>query len=119
MSIQATLVNLMLRFSVKPSLMKKLDVEAFRKVLNDSIRLQAPLPEDVQIDSLSLGGVLTERLSAQTARTAAAILYIHGGAWSSGSPQSHRPITSRLANQTGVAVYAIDYRLSPHHPYPA
>ncbi len=64
-------------------------------------------------------GVLTERLSAQTARTAAAILYIHGGAWSSGSPQSHRPITWRLAKQTGVAVYAIDYRLAPEHRYPA
>src|SRR5260370_34792595 len=102
MSIQATLVNFMLRFTVKPSLMKKLDVEAFCKVLNDSIRLQAPLPGGVQIDLLSLGGALTKRLAAQPARTAPALLYIHAGARSPRPPQQHRPTTSRRPTPTRV-----------------
>lgn len=41
------------------------------------------------------------------------VLYIHGGAWAAGSPRSHRAITDRLAQVTGAAVFAVDYRLMP------
>ncbi len=43
-------------------------------------------------------------------------LYIHGGAFMMGSPQSHRTLTSRFSEMTGGAVLAIDYRLMPEHP---
>lgn len=44
------------------------------------------------------------------------ILYLHGGAFTVGSPVSHRPITSNLAKRTGCAVFAPDYRLMPENP---
>ncbi|MEM6773269.1 MAG: alpha/beta hydrolase [Pseudomonadota bacterium] len=44
------------------------------------------------------------------------LLYIHGGAFFSGSPRSHRRITDRLARLTGCAVFAVDYRLMPENP---
>lgn len=44
------------------------------------------------------------------------LLYLHGGAFTVGSPVSHRPITSNLAKRTGCAVFAPDYRLMPEHP---
>lgn len=43
------------------------------------------------------------------------ILYLHGGAFTVGSPVSHRPITSNLAKRTGCAVFAPDYRLMPEN----
>jgi acetyl esterase/lipase len=43
------------------------------------------------------------------------MLYIHGGAFCSGSPLSHRTLTNRLSEVTGCAVLAIDYRLFPEH----
>jgi len=43
------------------------------------------------------------------------LLYIHGGAFTMGSPKSHRVITSKFARMTGMAVLAIDYRLMPEH----
>lgn len=43
------------------------------------------------------------------------ILYMHGGAFTVGSPVSHRPVTSNLAKRTGCAVFAPDYRLMPEH----
>jgi len=43
------------------------------------------------------------------------LLYLHGGGFIAGSPQSHRTITSRLAAQAGAAVLAVDYRLMPEH----
>jgi acetyl esterase/lipase len=43
-------------------------------------------------------------------------LFIHGGAFYAGSPQSHRTLSSRFAELTGGAVLAVDYRLMPEHP---
>ena len=43
-------------------------------------------------------------------------LYIHGGAYTAGSPRSHRSITAKFAQITGGAVLSIDYRLMPEHP---
>jgi acetyl esterase/lipase len=45
------------------------------------------------------------------------VLYIHGGAWAAGSPRSHRAITDRLAQVTGAAVFAVDYRLMPENRF--
>ena len=47
------------------------------------------------------------------------VLYIHGGAWAAGSPRSHRAITYRLAQITGAAVFAVDYRLMPENRFMA
>lgn len=47
------------------------------------------------------------------------MLYLHGGGYIAGNPQTHRAITARLAHRLGVAVFALDYRLAPEHPYPA
>ena len=43
------------------------------------------------------------------------ILYLHGGAHTVGSALSHRPIITNLANRTGCAVFAPNYRLLPEH----
>lgn len=48
-----------------------------------------------------------------------AILYLHGGGYVVCSPRTHRPITSRLAHDTGLPVLAPRYRLAPEHPFPA
>ncbi|TDD82863.1 alpha/beta hydrolase [Actinomadura darangshiensis] len=48
-----------------------------------------------------------------------AILYLHGGGYVVCSPRTHRPITSRLALDTGLPVLALRYRLAPEHPFPA
>jgi len=43
------------------------------------------------------------------------VLYIHGGAYMVGSPQSHRLITSRMSAHTNAAVLVVDYRLMPEN----
>ncbi|KAB2363340.1 alpha/beta hydrolase [Actinomadura montaniterrae] len=48
-----------------------------------------------------------------------AILYLHGGGYVVCSPRTHRPITSRLALDTGLPVLVPRYRLAPEHPFPA
>ncbi|HUO40228.1 MAG TPA: alpha/beta hydrolase [Mycobacterium sp.] len=58
-------------------------------------------------------------VSPQVADPTASIVYLHGGAYVSGSPRSYRRLVSHLAAITGRRVYAVDYRLAPEHPYPA
>ncbi len=47
------------------------------------------------------------------------ILYLHGGGFVLGSLPSHRDLVTRLSAATGMAVFFVNYRLAPEHPYPA
>ena len=52
-------------------------------------------------------------------RDDAVILYIHGSAYAICSARTHRGITSRLSQDTGLPVFACDYRLAPNHQFPS
>jgi acetyl esterase/lipase len=77
------------------------------------------VPAHMNLETIVLGGVEAERLTPPDAGFGRALLYIHGGGFVGGSPRTHRALTWRLAEKTGAAVYAIDYRLAPEHPFPA
>jgi acetyl esterase len=57
--------------------------------------------------------------AAATAPAQPAMIYLHGGAWSRGSPETHWDITAALAARTGRAVFSVDYAKAPEHPFPA
>ncbi len=48
-----------------------------------------------------------------------AILFCHGGGYTSGTLGYSRLFASRLANATGYQVLCFEYRLAPENPYPA
>jgi monoterpene epsilon-lactone hydrolase len=69
-----------------------------------------------------IGAIRGEVVSQRSGGHAAAdrvVLYLHGGAYCVGSPQTHRAITGRLAMNADAHVFALDYRLAPEHPFPA
>lgn len=66
-----------------------------------------------------LGGVPTEWVANPAAGADGFVLYLHGGGFVTGSPRTHRGLTSRLARDAKVCVAVPDYRLSPEHPHPA
>lgn len=65
--------------------------------------------------ALEVGGRPAEWVLAPGADPDRRVLYIHGGAFIAGSPNSHRTITSRWSELASAAVLAIDYRLMPEH----
>ncbi|KAJ3051520.1 hypothetical protein HK097_007456 [Rhizophlyctis rosea] len=46
------------------------------------------------------------------------VLYIHGGAYWTLSPATHRNLTQRIAIDCNASVLSIAYRLAPEHPFP-
>jgi acetyl esterase/lipase len=48
-----------------------------------------------------------------------AILYIHGGGFYVGSIETEHGGSARLAQELGVVVVSVEYRLAPEHPFPA
>ena len=47
------------------------------------------------------------------------LLYLHGGGFVVGGIDTCEGMCRRIAQQSGAAVVAIDYRLAPEHPFPA
>lgn len=52
-------------------------------------------------------------------KTAATILYFHGGSYYLMDPSSNRPLMSRYASLSGGRVFSVRYRLAPQNPFPA
>lgn len=51
--------------------------------------------------------------------TSRALLFLHGGAYVTGSLESHREQCARTALAISAPVLALDYRLAPEHSFPA
>jgi len=47
------------------------------------------------------------------------LMYIHGGGFTLGSPQTHAALAAHLARASGLVTVLPRYRLAPEHPYPA
>ena len=48
-----------------------------------------------------------------------AILYCHGGGYTSGNLGYSRPLASKFSHVTGWETLSFEYRLAPEHPFPA
>ncbi|MBZ5634346.1 MAG: alpha/beta hydrolase [Acidobacteriia bacterium] len=81
---------------------------------------EEPVGEVVNRDVPGPAGPIAVRVYRPVLReTLPALVYLHGGGYVIGNLDTHdRPCRS-LANASGCAVIAVDYRLAPEHKYPA
>jgi acetyl esterase/lipase len=70
---------------------------------------------DCQFIPVDANGVSAEWVLAPGVDGSRRVLYIHGGAFIAGSPNSHRTVTSHYSKVANAAVLAIDYRLMPEN----
>jgi acetyl esterase/lipase len=76
-----------------------------------------PVVEDgTRFIPVDVAGIPAEWVLAPGVDPGRRLLYLHGGAWTMGSPKSHRRLTSKFSEVANAAVLAIDYRLMPEHP---
>ena len=88
--------------------------------------VQPPSPEvalSLQIAMAGPAGSMALRLyrpaGSQEGQQLPALIYYHGGGWVVGDLDTHDTLCRELANSSGCAVVAVDYRLAPEHRFPA
>src|SRR5262245_10381251 len=81
---------------------------------------QPPLPVAEIVTLPGPAGTLKARLYAPRTGTALPVLiYLHGGGWTFGSIDSHDRFARLMAQDAGMVVLSLDYRLAPEAPFPA
>ncbi|MFY9224090.1 MAG: alpha/beta hydrolase [Blastocatellia bacterium] len=78
-----------------------------------------PLAADTTTEKILVNGINAEWISTPNTDKNYVMLYLHGGGYVLGSPNTHRALVSRLADATKSLVLLLDYRLAPEHPFPS
>ena len=126
-SVQSRALNAFLGSTWRPLSMLIPDtptgVRFTRGLLARGLALGSPLAPAAVIERVEDAGsgsiVRGEWVRTGTCSDNAVILYIHGSGYVVCSSRTHRGLTSRISEQTGLPIFSIDYRLAPTHRYPA
>lgn len=82
----------------------------------------AAAPKSAKAEAATIpgpAGPIPVRIFRPKGKARGLYLHIHGGGWILGNPEMGDATNERLADQFGLAVLSVDYRLAPEHPYPA
>ena len=77
-----------------------------------------PAPEGVVTRVTTLGGRPALEFEPAAPRPGR-LLYLHGGGYVVGSPDTHAGLVGEVARRAGLRTTSVDYRLAPEHPFPA
>ncbi|MGW0087137.1 alpha/beta hydrolase [Streptomyces sp. NPDC003393] len=77
------------------------------------------VPDNIRTAQTTLGNRPALHVEPDAGTRAGTILYLHGGGWVFGSPETALSLTGHLVAKTGFRAYSVDYRLAPEHPFPA
>jgi len=79
---------------------------------------KAPPLADVRLLVLE-GAVAVRAYRPVLEETLPALVFFHGGGWTIGDLDTHDVVCRQLAVGARCAVFSVDYRLAPEHPFPA
>ena len=94
------------------------DIHEARAVLDQAFTVYPPA-SDVTIFEIAAGGVPCQWITAPGVPQDRLIIYLHGGAYATCSPTTHKDLISRLSLASGAAALGVDYRLAPEYLFPA
>lgn len=99
--------------------MRKGSVTALRRALEVQSRLLFHGPWGTRKSWTEHGGVRCLTLAPRATVTGRVLLYIHGGGFVFGSPDTHSAMVANLAGRIGACAVMPQYRLAPEHSFPA
>lgn len=116
-ALENSLKEALQRF-VKPLLHPAIPTSVQRSLIRKAYMASTP-PPGCRFEQATLGQIPVTRTLCQHSDPGRVVLYLHGGAYIIGSPDTHRGITGHLCVSSGASIVAPDYRLAPEHPFPA
>jgi epsilon-lactone hydrolase len=116
-SARARLLRAILRLTLRPALTRVHDPKPTRRRFDRLARMLFPPPRGVRVVEAGIG--LPGLRLVPPGAGEGVILYLHGGAYLTGSARSHAGLAGALAAASGVQVVLPDYRLAPEDPAPA
>jgi acetyl esterase/lipase len=92
-----------------------------RRIYRDSRAVLAPKAPDVaEVRLLVFSNAVAVRAYRPVLNeTLPALVFFHGGGWTIGDLDTHDVVCRQLALGARCAVFSVDYRLAPEHPFPA
>ncbi|MGH1563181.1 alpha/beta hydrolase [Mumia sp. DW29H23] len=93
--------------------MPQIDVEKLRREAHARALGRARRPFDGSVEDLQRGGVAMRRYRPALPRPDAAMVFLHGGYGLFGDLELQDRSCRRLAEELGVVVLSVDYRLAP------
>lgn len=115
-SLRARLLNWYLRRTLKPYFSSDADpLDVRRRIDARAVAFPAKGVRHEPARGL-VGG---EWLYPEAPLAGRTILYLHGGGYIFGTPQTHRNLTTRLARAARAPTFSLDYRRAPEDPCPA
>ena len=105
---------------LKPGATPKERREFFEVIARE---MRMPTPGDVETDAehtvpSAAGPVRVRIFRHRGGNIQPALIYMHGGAWMQGSPETHWDITARIASWNRQTVISVDYAKALEHPFP-
>lgn len=76
-------------------------------------------PAGISIEDTFVDHVGIRQIAPETDKEETAVLYLHGGGFTSGSAASSTEVAARIARTLYAPTWVVDYRLAPEDPYPA
>ncbi len=96
----------------------KMDTLKIRTMVQKSATMQ-PAAKKVKYKQDKLNGIEVEISIPPNIMNENILVYIHGGGFICGTARTSRGYASQLADEAGMIVYSLTYRLAPEHPFPA
>ncbi len=119
LSIQARVARYVMARQLKKAPPREPSPSSVRRAIAKGLG-HMPVPKGVTIRSKQVGALSVEVIAPQAGGSQTrALMYLHGGGYVAGSPETHRAFTARLALELNCEVWVPDYRLAPEHPFPA
>jgi epsilon-lactone hydrolase len=123
LSWQALILNGILRFTMKRHGKKSLDMHRLRAATRNPPKMSMNIPRGFTLETRhSADGLkfdVADRSAPPARSSTLIVLYLHGGGYLFGSPQTHRQVLFAMSKAFEAPTYGLYYRLAPENPFPA
>ncbi len=114
--LRRNVLGLVVQAGTRPFLNGWAPLSARRRLLSASGRIAQPIPNDVTLDVVELGGRRCWRFTPEGHLDDRTVLYLHGGGYNYGDVGTHGGAVGTLAASLSAVVWMPDYRLVPEAP---